>query len=446
MPRPNRPRAAIVAICSHRLWTILAGAALLVFAGSVAGSRPAFSAPAQDAARWADLRPSGTADVWKGAAAFDPAGNRLLAFGNYVHDDALQSLDLTEGSEAWREIRTAQPKPRGRVFAAAAMDESRNRLVVFGGRTQVDGAAADDTWALDLSASPPTWRRIAEVNPPPGRIRGTLVYIPAGSSGYDNDVMVLFGGAECEYNPGLVGRCPDPKQRNDTWILDLDAGNERWRELSPCGTLPVKRMYHGAAYDPRGNRMIVFGGLGSNRALSDVWSLDLTAGSECWEALDPAGARIQGVQWPIVGYDACPGAEQLAVIDPEQPRYTWSLSLTEAGSERWIKTTAGGASPRDLSLEAPSVYDHLGRRLVHTGGWALTLPPCEAPTPTATPPMATETATQQPSATATAFPTETVTPSSTATSTLGPTLLPPTATATPTKVPKWVIWLPRLDR
>jgi len=37
-------------------------------------------------------------------------------------------------------------------------------------------------------------------------------------------------------------------------------GGEHWLELSPGGTVPEIRYWHGGAYDSNSNRMIIFGG------------------------------------------------------------------------------------------------------------------------------------------------------------------------------------------
>jgi hypothetical protein len=44
-----------------------------------------------------------------------------------------------------------------------------------------------------------------------------------------------------------------------------------WLKLLPGGTPPTGRIDHTAIYDPVGNRMVVFGGLGGSGMLNDVW-------------------------------------------------------------------------------------------------------------------------------------------------------------------------------
>src|SRR5437588_1390780 len=80
------------------------------------------------------------------------------------------------------------------------------------------------------------------------------------------------------------------------WSTHDFASGQTWTQLSPSGTPPSPRGFHGASavYDPSSNRMIVFGGRESNQNnTNDVWLLTNAnglGGTPAWINLLPANS------------------------------------------------------------------------------------------------------------------------------------------------------------
>ncbi|MCU0722048.1 MAG: hypothetical protein MUC63_00260 [Planctomycetes bacterium] len=109
-----------------------------------------------------------------------------------------------------------------------------------------------------------------------------------------NNRLVLFGGKD---GAGALN--------NTVWTLNLAASPAAWSQLLTGG--PGQRYGHAAAYRqfPQPS-MVVFGGKGA-AALSDTWSLSLSAGSESWSAPVVTGAMSPTVFacacWPAASAD-----------------------------------------------------------------------------------------------------------------------------------------------
>src|SRR5208283_1715909 len=82
------------------------------------------------------------------------------------------------------------------------------------------------------------------------------------------------------------------------WVLSNAnglGGTPTWTQLSPTGSTPTARAGHTAAYDYINNRMIIFGGLGSNNNLNDVWVLSNAnglGGTSAWIQLTTSGNAL----------------------------------------------------------------------------------------------------------------------------------------------------------
>uniref|UniRef100_A0A7C6A9W3 FlgD/Vpr Ig-like domain-containing protein n=1 Tax=candidate division WOR-3 bacterium TaxID=2052148 RepID=A0A7C6A9W3_UNCW3 len=96
-----------------------------------------------------------------------------------------------------------------------------------------------------------------------------------------NHRIILFGGMSLRLNNRIY---------NDVWELPLDTLEiYAWFPLSVIGSSPPPRYDHTAVYDQVHQRMLVFGGNIGGVGSNEVWSLNLTSGSESWERLQPAG-------------------------------------------------------------------------------------------------------------------------------------------------------------
>src|SRR5439155_15569016 len=186
--------------------------------------------------------------------------------------------------------------------------------------------------ALSLRGAP-SWTQILPGGTPPSpRHMMSAIYDPA------RDRIVVFGGLD-----RALG------YRDDVWALSLGA-SPAWTRLGPLGVGPAPRARHSATYDPRRNRMIVFGGyhaaVGDSPAgpANDVWALSLSD-PPAWTRLVTQGAA------PRARYD------QSAVYDPVRDCIVvfggfdgiarlgdvWSLALS--GRLRWRENRPEGTLP-----------------------------------------------------------------------------------------------------
>lgn len=153
-----------------------------------------------------------------------------------------------------------------RILSAFADQPSRNRLLVYGG-WQENGVRFD-TWEWDGNG----WLRRRPLHDPGARVGATAVYDEVRR-------RVLLTGGATEFLPSLTF---DSAQ--STWEWD----GQDWTELSVLNA-PPPRAGAASAWDPQGQRMLVFGGfapVGSGPkpaeapGTGDMWSFDGTRWTE----------------------------------------------------------------------------------------------------------------------------------------------------------------------
>jgi hypothetical protein len=146
------------------------------------------------------------------------------------------------------------------------------------GTSMVSDSLATDA-ALDTSAEP------GPVCDVPNGLRPSRRSEHAGTYDPVRHQLVFFGGSfavpiNCGY--------PTPTFETETWIYDIAC--DQWRMVEGSG--PPGRARHMAAYDPVGDRMVVWGGRtragssGPYSLMADLWALDLE--TETWSLLTPA--------------------------------------------------------------------------------------------------------------------------------------------------------------
>ncbi|MBM3784081.1 MAG: hypothetical protein FJW30_06950 [Acidobacteria bacterium] len=212
-----------------------------------------------------------------GTIVFDPPGNQLFLFGGQDNSNNRNDLWVYSVSRnEWRELTPPAPLPAPRFGHTLNYDPVRRRLILFGG----EGAGFfSDIWAYDIAAN--QWRQLADHSAGPSRRYGH-------SGIYDavrNRVVISHGFT-------------DRGRFDDTWAFDL--ATNRWSDLSPTGTRPVRRCLHHAEYDRAGEQMLLFGGCASGFGpcpLGDLWSLDLRTNrwTELRSTPSPSGRQHYGI-------------------------------------------------------------------------------------------------------------------------------------------------------
>lgn len=235
------------------------------------------------------------------SAVFDPVRERMIAFGGqtwaygslpYLRNDVIALP--TQGDEQWIPIQPTGTPPSARMGHTAIYDPVADRMIVFGGSTNIYGnTPTNETWQLTL-ADPPAWSLLSPAGTPPSARFGHMsIYDPK------RDRMVVIGGGH----------------DTQVWSLSLRP-SLTWQVLPTSGSSPAAFGDELAAiYDPIGDRVLTFSG----KSTVAVWSLDLSTTPSTWTAwtpsglVPPAGQDYSAVYDPngdraiVFGFDALSG-------------------------------------------------------------------------------------------------------------------------------------------
>ncbi|KAL8152503.1 hypothetical protein V2J09_010263 [Rumex salicifolius] len=196
--------------------------------------------------------------------------------------DTTRVLETVPGAKrlGWgrlaRELTTLEAAAWSRLSVTGAVAPSRcnfsacaagNRVVLFGGEG-VNMQPMNDTFVLDLNSNRPEWTHVKVSCPPPGRWGHTL-------SCMNGSNLVVFGGCGRQ---GLL---------NDVFVMDLDAKQPTWREISGLAP-PLPRSWHSSCMLD-GTKLIVSGGCAdSGVLLSDTFLLDISMEKPVWREIPAA--------------------------------------------------------------------------------------------------------------------------------------------------------------
>jgi uncharacterized protein (TIGR03437 family) len=150
-------------------------------------------------ADWTNITTTATPPARNLAAmVFDPGHCRTLLFGGGPSSGPSNALSDTWSYDGtnWTQFNNAATPP-GRWGHVMAFDTSRGRVVLFGGYGPAypGGADTNDTWEFDGS----TWVQVLPQASPPSLVQAAMVYDQSRSR------IVMFGGTQAwEYTPGPV--------------------------------------------------------------------------------------------------------------------------------------------------------------------------------------------------------------------------------------------------
>jgi hypothetical protein len=188
---------------------------------------------------------------------YDAVRQRVVLFGGAQGGRVLSDTWTWDGA-TWAQLSEAGPAPR--YPGGFAFDAVRGRVLLFGGHevTPSQFNTYGDTWEWDGAA----WTQASSVGPTPRDGARAAFDAQRGQ-------VVLFGGIQIE---------PAIRFLDDTWVWD----GVTW--AAAAGSGPPGRGHHAMAYDPIGERVLVFGGSdGPGPSLRrDTWAWD----GQAWECLD----------------------------------------------------------------------------------------------------------------------------------------------------------------
>jgi N-acetylneuraminic acid mutarotase len=303
------------------------------------------TAPTLPPADWQSLAPTGAlpAACLGATLVCLPADGRLLLYGGWagggVYSGSIWVYD--PATNTWTELRPQGVGPAPRATHAMVYDPVGGKAILFGG---FDGISYyNDTWAYDPAAN--TWTNLVPAGSVPAKRSGhSLVYEP------DSGKMILFGG----WN----GRV----DYNDTWAYDPAANT--WTNLLPAEPRPAARDSQALAYDADNKVMILFGGWSTQREFQDTWAYD--PADSVWTDLAPAGEIPSFRALAQMVYD--PRAERMVIFGggsgTDAYDGTWHFDVA---AKRWSMADLTGRSPSARTGYA-MVYDPTGQRVVLFGG------------------------------------------------------------------------------
>jgi hypothetical protein len=293
---------------SGHTWTADPSSAVAYLFGGRGSAGPLGDGWAYDltADRWSQLQPDGerpAARFEHGAAWIDGLG--LVVFGGRNESRVLDDFWAFDPSaNAWRALEISGAGPSARAAACLAL-RADGQLWLYGGQ-RADGTASAELWVYD--PGPSSWMERAAGDGPEARA-GMACWWSA-------DGRLVVHGGRTSASSAPVG---------DLWAYDPDAGADgAWQDMEATGLVPRDRAAatttsHGGvvaggigaddapladvvvfddqslaatvlrpapdgptprsgaalADDPEGERTLMYGGLGADGPLGDLWALDL---------------------------------------------------------------------------------------------------------------------------------------------------------------------------
>jgi len=180
--------------------------------------------------------------------------------------------------------------------------------------------------------------------------------------------VAIFGGDRGR----IVAQAPQPEYIDETWVFNPGAG---WTEITG-GSSPSARGRHTTAYDPNGNRMLMFGGRwrpdgqssGDYTVYNDLWAFDFD--DDTWTLLDDGtGTGPQGRWFPASVYDERDDTFYIfgGGINTNPLNFVFVMDVWAYKDGAWSAVTTLGQPPSPR-LWSAYAYDSFRHELVVFGG------------------------------------------------------------------------------
>jgi MYXO-CTERM domain-containing protein len=263
----------------------------------------------------------------------------------------------------WRKVGSSST-PDARYLQAAAFDETRKVVVMFGGTNTNPNtgtvAPNQETWEWSLATGKWT-NRTGTGSAPNARSGAAMVFDSLRGK------FVLFGG-----------RAGSGSNFEDTWEWDPATGG--WTNVSAAGSYPSARSQHGMVYEKSTGKILLFGGgrsdpyssdgSGVSVSLGDTWEYDPVAYKWTLQtvASAPSVRHDFGMVWDSSRNKAMlfAGLQTDIASAPGVPKQdTWEWDPATA---TWTERTAAGSKPSQRYGHAMA-FDGSRNKAVVFGGW-----------------------------------------------------------------------------
>jgi hypothetical protein len=274
------------------------------------------------------------------ALAYDPDRQRLVMFGGFIEPNGA-SADMQEwDGTQWTQVGVDGTAPPPRSCGGMAYDSLHHQMVLFGGEGPTgDVGYLNDTWTWDGT----TWTQMHPMISPTARCAPLVFDSLRGR-------VVLFGG-EAATNTVFFG---------DTWEWD----GSQWTLAMPVAS-PGERSLHGLAFDSARNRTVLFGGYLYNGSMdesfNDTWEYDGTTWTRRFSPVNPSARWAHGM-----AFDADLGVTIVfGGYSPNGTVYDTADTWAWDGNE-WASLTTGPAPPADADFAL--AFDAAPAALILFGG------------------------------------------------------------------------------
>ena len=287
-----------------------------------AGSSGSTDTWAWDGRYWTEVSRFGPDKRTGHSMTFDPAQGDIVLFGGETSPgNALQDTWAFDGVD-WTQVEDIGPAPRHQH--ATAYDMNRSRLVLFGGFQNGQVGIVGDTWEWDGTS----WTQTEEAGPPPRR---------GHSMAYDSltRTIVLFGGLVAGDTAGAL------KPDNHTWLWD----GTNWKEVADTGPSPRA----GAAMISSGGSLILHGGK-SDETQGDTWQWADGGWSKLQE-IGPTRRQAHGATYDTKRQRIVLFGGEQEPINPEQPQPDYIGDTWEAPKVADGPRDPGGPAAKNLTVQ-----------------------------------------------------------------------------------------------